>query len=98
MVATDPHAAAYGDLVARAPGGRPVVIAEAGLPTAGAPAASEGNQEAFFQCLAGRGLPFAYFEAFDQPRKQDDAVAPQWGLFGVDRTPKRWAATALGGS
>lgn len=93
--ACDWTTAAYADLVARAPVGTPVVIGETGLPTAGAPAASPQAQQAFFACLEARGAPFAFFEAYDQGWKRDDAVAPHWGLFAGDRTPKLWAATML---
>jgi exo-beta-1,3-glucanase (GH17 family) len=86
---------AYHDLAERAPAGRPTVIAETGLPTEGAPSASEHYQRAFFLCVESRQVAFAHFEAFDQPWKRDDAVAPHWGLFRADGTPKLWAAQQL---
>jgi exo-beta-1,3-glucanase (GH17 family) len=86
---------AYRDLAARAPAGVPTVVAETGLPTDGTPPASEHYQRAFFLCVESRQVPFAYFEAFDQPWKRDDAVAPHWGLFRADGTPKLWAAQLL---
>jgi exo-beta-1,3-glucanase (GH17 family) len=86
---------AYRDLAERAPAGRPTVVAETGLPTEGAPSASEHYQRAFFYCIESRQVPFAYFEAFDQPWKRDDPVAPHWGLFRADGTPKLWAAQQL---
>jgi exo-beta-1,3-glucanase (GH17 family) len=86
---------AYRDLAALAPAGVPTVVAETGLPTAGATAASEHYQRAFLLCVESRQVPFAYFEAFDQPWKRDDAVGPHWGLFRADGTPKLWAARLL---
>jgi exo-beta-1,3-glucanase (GH17 family) len=94
----DPQAAcgwtifAWRDLIERVPAGLPTVIAETGLPTAGAAPASEHYQRAFFACLESRSVDFAFFEAFDQPWKTDDAVGPHWGLFRADGTPKLWAA------
>jgi len=86
---------AYRDLAEQAPAGRSTVVAETGLPTEGAPSASEHYQRAFFLCAESRQVPFAYFEAFDQPWKADDPVAPHWGLFRADGTPKLWAAQQL---
>jgi exo-beta-1,3-glucanase (GH17 family) len=86
---------AYRDLAELVPAGRPTVVAETGLPTEGAPSASEHYQRAFFLCIESRQVPFAYFEAFDQPWKRDDPVAPHWGLFRADGTPKLWAAQQL---
>jgi len=86
---------AYRDLAERAPAGIPTVIGETGLPTEGALATSEHYQRAFFLCLESRQVAFAHFEAFDQPWKRDDAVAPHWGLFRADGTPKLWAGQQL---
>lgn len=86
---------AYRDLAATAPAGVPTVVAETGLPTEGTPPASEHYQRAFFLCAESRQVPFAYFEAFDQPWKRGDAVGAHWGLFRADGTPKLWAAQLL---
>jgi exo-beta-1,3-glucanase (GH17 family) len=83
---------AYRDLAARAPAGVPTVIAETGLPTAGAPATSEHYQRAFFLCLESRQVPFGYFDAFEPRSPRDDAPDVHWGLFTGDGVPKLWAA------
>jgi len=70
---------------------RLVVIAETGLPTAGAPGADEARQAAFFECLEAAGLPFVFFEAFDRPWKTALPVEPHWGLFTREGRPKKWA-------
>lgn len=80
---------------------KPVVITEAGWPTASngrgmdASNASEALQAAYYQQLmawtrAEKILTFV-FEAFDEPWKgSPDPLEPEkhWGLFFVDRTPK----------
>lgn len=83
---------AYHDVADRAPAGIPVVAAETGLPTDGVLGTSEFYQRAFFLCIEVRHMAFAYFEAFDQPWKREDDVAPHWGLFRADGSPKLWAA------
>ena len=85
---------AYRDLAERAPAGVPTLVAETGLPTEGALATSEHYQRAFFLCLVSRQVPFAYFEAFDQPWRAD-GVGPHWGLFRADGSPKLWAAQQM---
>jgi exo-beta-1,3-glucanase (GH17 family) len=56
----------------------------------------EGEQELFFRALrdwaTGRGLPYFYFEAFDEKWKggpSPDEIEKHWGVFNSDRTPKR---------
>ncbi len=83
---------AYRDLAELAPPGVPVV-AETGLPTAGALATSEHYQRAFFLCLESRQVAFGYFEAFDRPG--GDGVAEHRGLFDAAGVPKLWAAQQL---
>jgi len=70
---------------------KPVLIKEAGLPSAGGPSASESNQAAFYRILAGTEVKFVWFEAFDQPWKTHNPVEPFWGLFRADRGPKQVA-------
>jgi exo-beta-1,3-glucanase (GH17 family) len=82
---------AYRDLAAQAPAGIATVVAETGLPSEGAVSASEHYQRAFFLCIESRQVPFAHFEAFDQPWKTEDAVGSHWGLFRADGSPKLWA-------
>ncbi len=84
--------AAYRDVAARAPAGMSTVLGETGLPTDGGTPASEYYQRAYFLCIESRQVPFAHFEAFDQPWKTDDAAGPHWGLFRADGSPKLWAA------
>jgi hypothetical protein len=81
--------AAYRELLERGPQDRPVTLASAGLPTAGVPGANEHAQRAYFSCLASRGVPFAYDEAYDQPWAGGGAGTR--GLFRADGTPKRFA-------
>ncbi|MBN1275565.1 hypothetical protein JXA12_04720, partial [Candidatus Woesearchaeota archaeon] len=96
----DPEAAArwtadqYEDLLMRSD--RPVLLKEAGLPSAGDPRVSEEGQNTFFRTLEDllrndSLVAFAYFEAFDQPWKDYEPVEPYWGLFDQDRVPKRAA-------
>jgi hypothetical protein len=86
---------AYRDLAERAPAGIAAVIGATGLPTEGALTTSEHYQRAFFMCLESRQVPFAYFEAFDEPSRHDDAAGPHWGLFRADGSPKLWAAQQI---
>ncbi len=83
---------AYRDLAKDAPAGVPTVVAETGLPTAGAPSTSEHYQRAFFLCLESRQVPFGYFDAFDPPSPREDAPGVHFGLFTGDGVPKLWAA------
>jgi exo-beta-1,3-glucanase (GH17 family) len=99
----------YESVAARHPD-KPVVITEAGWATAsngrGIPRedASEELQEAYCAELLRwsreRGVLTFVFEAFDEPWKgSDDPAEPEkhWGLFGVDRKPKRAARSLLPG-
>ena len=67
-----------------------VFAKETGWPTMGDQAATEENQEAYFNALKGRSAKYGYFEAFDQPWKDTQVFAwePHWGLFRDDRSPK----------
>ena len=85
----------FHELKNRTPPEVPLVLAETGLPTEGVLGASEFYQRAFFLCIEARHVAFAYFEAFDQAWKREDAVGPHWGLFRVDGSPKLWAAQQL---
>lgn len=88
--------------VARAHPGKPVVITEAGWCTAAngrgmaAAQASEDGQARHLRELLGwtrdEGLLCFVFEAFDEPWKgSPDPLEPEkhWGLYTVDRRPKR---------
>jgi|SRR5581483_9491915 len=86
--------ARYGELRAGTPASVAVVVAETGLPTAGATGLNDEAQAAFFECLEASGIRFVYFEAFDQPWKVTLPVESHWGLFRADGSPKLWAQTA----
>jgi exo-beta-1,3-glucanase (GH17 family) len=86
---------AYRDLAEHAPAGVAAVVGATGLPTDGALATSEHYQRAYFMCLESRQVPFAYFEAFDEPSRPDDGVGAHWGLFRADGSPKLWAAQQI---
>jgi exo-beta-1,3-glucanase (GH17 family) len=90
----------YRSVVDRYPG-KPVVITEAGWPTASNGRgidpgnASEQLQARYYDELldwtAGEGILTFVFEAFDEPWKgSPDPLEPEkhWGLFRLDRTPK----------
>jgi exo-beta-1,3-glucanase (GH17 family) len=72
--------------------GRQVIVKEAGFPSAGPTGASEKEQAVFFQRLSASGIPFFYFEAFDQPWKrsvlEDGDIESTWGLFDDEGSPK----------
>ncbi len=71
---------------------KPVQIKEAGLPSAGFKGLSENYQLDHFRYLETTGIPFLYFEAFDQPWKVDKHwgtdVEKHWGLFRKNGEPK----------
>lgn len=80
-------------------GRKVVMLKEVGLPTIGGMygQASELNQEVYYKDLANptKGhINFVYFEAFDQPWKNQPPTEASWGLFRADRTPKRVIAHA----
>lgn len=97
----DPEAAvrwtqtAWDDIVRRS--GRFVLFKEVGLPTAGDPQgrSSEENQSIYYSLLSKTDVKFVYFEAYDQPWKNQLPVEPHWGLFRSDRTPKLFARKLL---
>jgi exo-beta-1,3-glucanase (GH17 family) len=69
---------------------RPIWLKEVGLPSLGANPCNEQMQLEFFEAFESTGLPFFYFEAFDQPWKPDAHTTEEeyWGLFRADGTPK----------
>jgi glucan 1,3-beta-glucosidase len=77
---------------------KPVIIGEAGWPSAGrmreAALPSGVNQARFVRELLARaaadGFRVNLIEAFDQPwkRRSEGTVGGHWGLFGADRRPK----------
>jgi exo-beta-1,3-glucanase (GH17 family) len=72
---------------------RRVVLKEAGFPSAGLAGYSEDTQLVFFNALEATGLPFFYFEAFDQSWKRDvlryAEIEAHWGLHHADGTAKK---------
>lgn len=80
--------------------GRPVILKEAGFPSAGVPGADEETQLKFFQALESTRISFFYFEAYDQAWKpaalSRGDVEAHWGLYRSDGSPKiaaRWFMT-----
>jgi exo-beta-1,3-glucanase (GH17 family) len=69
-------------------GGRAVMFKEAGLPTDGDEDVDEGKQADYYRLLQETPVRFVYFEAFDQPWKDDLPVEPHWGLYRSDRSAK----------
>jgi exo-beta-1,3-glucanase (GH17 family) len=78
---------------------REVIIGETGWPTAGDPFGdaipSEANQDLFLESFVPlaleRGVPYFFFEAFDEGWKSDASgveVESHWGLWNSDRTMK----------
>ncbi len=69
---------------------QPVFAKETGWPACGDAAATEVDQETYFQALKPMGVHWAYFEAFDEPFKASfpPPWEPCWGLFQQDGTPK----------
>ncbi|BBK35562.1 beta-1,6-glucan synthase [Allostella sp. ATCC 35155] len=97
----EPHVMAAYDEIAEAFPGKPLLIGEAGWPSAGrqrGPAVpSLVNKARFingFRALAAeRGVDYNLIEAFDQGWKQklEGTVGANWGLFSTDRVAK-WGA------
>lgn len=73
--------------------GRPILFKETGFPTAGLPKATQLNQKEFFLNLEKTDVPFVYFEAFDQPWKDETSLEPHWGLFNYKRKPKKFISS-----
>lgn len=96
---TDPEAAAkwtkqqYDRLDAMTD--RHLMFKEVGLPTSGENNLNEDNQNKYYNYLESLMGPysvaFSYFEAFDQPWKDNMPVEPHWGIFDKDRNPKKTA-------
>ena len=79
---------------------KPIAILEGGWATTGiefGEQASEANQKQYFdeikQWTKATNTTFFFFEAFDEPWKGNpdnlQGAEKHWGLFNVDRTPKR---------
>jgi exo-beta-1,3-glucanase (GH17 family) len=73
----------------------PILLKESGHPTGGAPGANEDAQELFFSLLERTDVPFVYFEAFDQSWKGQLHCEPYWGLFDVNRNPKKFIKNGI---
>jgi exo-beta-1,3-glucanase (GH17 family) len=95
------------DSVARRYPGKQVVITEAGWPTRSngrgidPKNADETLQQGYLEALTAwsrtRGILTFLFEAFDEPWKgspHPDEPEKHWGLYTVDRRPKRFASRA----
>lgn len=80
----------YERLRKKCPPERLILFKEVGYPTAGDAYASQQNQKDFFYYMGQDGVPFVYFEAFDQTWKQYLPVEPYWGLFNYKRKPKEY--------
>jgi len=80
------------DVVRQFAGDTAVIVKETGWPTAGHPDASICGQEEYFTCLRASGIPFAHFEAYDQPWKHEPCcepggpydIGPHWGFHDSD--------------
>lgn len=72
---------------------KPVILKEAGYPTAVSEYGDEETQLSFFKAMESTGISFFHFEAFDQPWKRDILKHPEieahWGLFSADGKPKK---------
>ncbi len=75
---------------------RVAVFKEVGLPSAGADGLSEANQADYYVRLATGDALFFYFEAFDQPWKNNLPVDAPLGVFQSDRSPKLVARSVCG--
>lgn len=75
--------------------GKIVLIKEAGLPSTGASGNGDDHQIEFFDALESTGVPFFYFEAFDQAWKASfegkPGIEAYWGLFDNNGSPKKVA-------
>jgi exo-beta-1,3-glucanase (GH17 family) len=78
------------EILKRHAGTKLIIFKEVGYPTAGAREATPANQEEFFRVFETKGVPFIYFEGFDQYWKTDLPVEPHWGLFDSRRKPKKY--------
>jgi len=78
------------ELLKKHAGSKLILFKEVGYPTAGAREATAVNQNAFFLTFEKKGIPFVYFEAFDQYWKTDLPVEPHWGIFDSKRRPKKY--------
>jgi len=56
----------------------------------------EEGQKEFFELLEGRGVDFAYFEAFDQPWKNSLQEEPFWGLHHASGRQKLFLSSQTG--
>lgn len=69
--------------------GKPLLLKEVGLPSAGDGDLSEETQKEYYLRLARTPVLFSYFEAFDAtPRFKDGLIEQSWGLWRADRAPK----------
>lgn len=92
------HVLAIWQRVAETFPGKPIIIGEAGWPSAGRmrEGARPGRVEQakfvrqLLAATAARGIPLNLIEAFDQPwkRRMEGTVGGHWGLFSEDRTAK----------
>jgi exo-beta-1,3-glucanase (GH17 family) len=78
------------NMLKRHAGTKLIIFKEVGYPTAGAREATQSNQKEFFVTFEKMGVPFVYFEAFDQYWKVELPVEPHWGLFDSRRRPKKY--------
>lgn len=85
----------YQRLNKHCPADKIILFKETGYPTAGDSQATESNQMEFFLNLEKTGIPFVYFEAFDQKWKTDLSIEPHWGLFYANRKPKKYIASVF---
>ncbi len=72
-------------------GNKIVIPKEVGYPTAGnTDGCTEKTQKDYYDDLAKNPYKFVYFEAFDQPWKNENmnGTEPHWGIFTKDRSPK----------
>ncbi|MCX5705220.1 MAG: hypothetical protein NTZ92_04085 [Candidatus Omnitrophica bacterium] len=82
-------------ILSRHAGTKLIIFKEVGWPTSGTREATASNQKEFFLAFEKKGIPFIYFEAFDQYWKRDLPVEPYWGLFDKNRKAKKFIAPTL---